>query len=209
MKPILKKRDIYTSLLCLVSMIPGAVFYNKLDDKIPIHFNAAGQVDDFASKNFVIFVIPVIMMLAQMLLCIVSNMDKRAENSPKPNLFVRLIIPIMSIVLESAIVLYSLGTIGDILNIMLVFLSVMLIVIGNYMPKCKQNNVIGIKIPQTLENEEVWNKTHRLAGFIWAILGVICLPFSIAGYFIMVTVIYSIAVVIPIIYAAAISKNEK
>lgn len=209
MKIKLTKFDIYTSFLCLAGIIPGAVFYNKLDDKIPIHFNAAGQVDDFASKNFVIFVIPVIMMLAQMLLCIVSNMDKRVESSSKINTLVRFILPILGIVLESAIVLYSLGTIGDILNIMLVFLSVMLIVIGNYMPKCKQNNVIGIRIPQTLENEEVWNKTHRLAGFIWVILGVICLPFSIAGYFIMVTVIYSIAVVIPVIYAAAISKNEK
>ena len=54
-------------------------------------------------------------------------------------------------------------------------LGFMFIIIGNYLPKCKQNFTLGIKIKWTLENEENWNKTHRFAGKVWFIGGFIML----------------------------------
>ena len=49
----------------------------------------------------------------------------------------------------------------------------MIIIIGNYLPKARQNYTIGIKIPWTLANEENWNRTHRLAGYLWMICGIL------------------------------------
>ena len=43
----------------------------------------------------------------------------------------------------------------------------MFLLLGNYLPKIKQNNTLGIKISWTLTNEENWNKTHRFAETIW------------------------------------------
>lgn len=49
----------------------------------------------------------------------------------------------------------------------------MFIGIGNYMPKLKQNYTIGIKVPWTLNSEENWNMTHRMAGKVYVVAGVI------------------------------------
>ena len=61
----------------------------------------------------------------------------------------------------------------------LLLVGLLFVVIGNYLPKCKQNYTIGIKIPWTLNSEENWNKTHRFAGFVWVIGGVL---FCIMGF---------------------------
>ena len=41
------------------------------------------------------------------------------------------------------------------------------------MPKLKQNYTIGIKVPWTLNSEENWNMTHRMAGKVYVVAGVI------------------------------------
>ena len=51
--------------------------------------------------------------------------------------------------------------------------SAALFVVGNYLPKCRQNYMIGIKLPWTLDNEENWDYTHRMAGKWWIIGGVL------------------------------------
>ena len=52
-------------------------------------------------------------------------------------------------------------------------LGLLFLIIGNYLPKARQNYTIGIKIPWTLANEENWNRTHRLAGYLWMICGIL------------------------------------
>lgn len=49
----------------------------------------------------------------------------------------------------------------------------MFIGLSNYMPKLKQNYTIGIKVPWTLNSEENWNMTHRMAGKLYVVAGVI------------------------------------
>ena len=58
----------------------------------------------------------------------------------------------------------------------------MFIIIGNYLPKARQNYTIGIKIPWTLANEENWNRTHRLAGYLWMICGILMILISLTRF---------------------------
>ena len=53
--------------------------------------------------------------------------------------------------------------------------SLLFIVIGNYLPKIKQNNTIGIRIVLTLQDEENWNATHSFSGRIWRTSGILCM----------------------------------
>lgn len=52
-------------------------------------------------------------------------------------------------------------------------IGILLIVLGNYMPRIKFNWFVGIKTPWTLSNEEVWKGTHRFAGYMFVIAGVL------------------------------------
>ena len=48
------------------------------------------------------------------------------------------------------------------------------------MPKCRQNYTMGIKLPWTLADEDNWNRTHRMAGYVWTAGGILML---IVGFF--------------------------
>jgi uncharacterized membrane protein len=71
---------------------------------------------------------------------------------------------------------------------------------GNYLPKCKQNRTIGIKLPWTLADEENWNATHRAGGKMMVVAGLlillcIFLPTDIS---LIATLILTLALVIVI-----------
>ena len=58
-------------------------------------------------------------------------------------------------------------------------MGLVLVIVGNYLPKCHQSYTVGIKLPWTLNNEENWAKTHRLAGKVWVVCG---LAVIVAGF---------------------------
>ena len=53
--------------------------------------------------------------------------------------------------------------------------GLLFIVVGNYMPKIRQNSFMGIRVKWTLENEANWNASHRFGGKVWVAGGFACL----------------------------------
>ncbi|MBI9095831.1 MAG: SdpI family protein [Sphaerochaeta sp.] len=82
-------------------------------------------------------------------------------------------------------------------------MALLFLVIGNYLPKCKHNYTVGIKIPWTLASEENWNRTHRFAGWVWIIASILLLVSALTGWFVPVVVIISMTAMVagPVIYS--------
>ena len=83
--------------------------------------------------------------------------------------------------------------------------GLMFLLIGNYLPKIRQNRTMGIKIKWALEDEENWDATHRLGGKVWMACGLVCMvcalfPFSIFGIALFIIAVLA-AVVIPTVYS--------
>lgn len=80
-------------------------------------------------------------------------------------------------------------------KVVLIILSLLFVLIGNFMPKIQSNFFMGIKTPWTLSNYEVWRKTHRLAGRLYVGSGILTLlasvlfPVPVAGGVLFVTVL--------------------
>ena len=89
-------------------------------------------------------------------------------------------------------------------GIMVTALGLMFLVIGNYLPKCRQNHTMGIKVPWTFASEENWNATHRFAGRVWMIGGLVILLSAFlpgdAGILALISCVIALAV-IPIVYS--------
>ena len=51
----------------------------------------------------------------------------------------------------------------------------MFIVLGNYLGKIRRNYMFGVRTPWTLASELSWNKTHRFAGKLFVVTGLIVL----------------------------------
>lgn len=195
------KTDIYTSLLCLAAMLPGIAVYDRLPDQIATHFNYNSQPDNYSPKAFAVFGIPLILLALHILACLISSLDKREKNTGKMRTVTRFIVPVLSFTVETVMVLYALGSIKDIGTIIISVLAILFIVIGNYMPKCRQNSVVGLRISWTLDNEEVWDKTHRLSGFVWVVCGIIMLPLAFVKLYFAVIILFAVMLIVPIVYA--------
>lgn len=99
----------------------------------------------------------------------------------------------------------------DILTFLMI--GVLFVAIGNYLPKCKQNYTIGIKVPWVYTSEENWNRTHRLGGKLWVIGGLLLLlsifiPGEGVKEVVIVTVILAM-VVIPVVYSYLFYRKER
>ena len=118
-----------------------------------------------------------------------------------------MIIPILSIGISVAIYASALGTEVLMDAIVPLILGFVFVVIGNYLPKCKQNYTIGIKIPWTLNDEENWNKTHRLAGWVWVIGGIITMLFALLRFVLITLIAPLFMALIPVCYSYILYKK--
>ena len=76
----------------------------------------------------------------------------------------------------------NLGYAVDISYIGGLCVGMVLIAVGNYLPKARQNYTIGIKLPWTLANEENWNRTHRFAGYLWVVCGILMVALTLLRF---------------------------
>ena len=85
-------------------------------------------------------------------------------------------------------------------------------VIGNYLPKMKQNNTIGIRVVWSLMDEENWNATHSFSGRIWGTSGILCMLCGLFGESMAALVVYIISImaaaIISILYSYLFYKKK-
>ena len=81
------------------------------------------------------------------------------------------------------------------------------ILLGNYMSKNHQNYTVGIKLPWTLNSEENWNRTHRMAGKLWILAGLVFWGSVFFENNTVPIVIIVVVVTIPMIYSFVLYKK--
>ena len=196
------KTLIITSLIILLPIVAGLLLWDQLPDKVPMHWGPSGEVDGWGSKPFFVFGVPAIMLAVQWLCVLATSADTKKKNhSVKMVALVLWIIPVIEIMLSIVTYMTALGYGVRVEIVIPAFMGLMLTVLGNYMPKCKQNYTIGIKLPWTLDNEENWNKTHRLAGWVWTIGGLLIAASSLTGIFWIPLAIFVPMTLIPVFYS--------
>lgn len=199
-----------TALLIFIPMIVGLIFWNQLPEELPIHFNSAGIADNWTSKSLVVFGLPLFCLAMHLLCTFITLHDPKKQNiSDKMFLLVLLIIPVTAIFGCFATYSTALGINLSINMMMHLFLGIIFIIIGNYLPKSRQNYTIGIKLPWTLSDTENWNKTHRFAGIVWVLCGVVSLVNAFLDIPAIVLILITVAVLLPSVYSFILYKKKK
>ena len=206
-----KKLVLFTSILILLPSLVGCVFWNQLPEEIPTHFNLLGQADGYNHKMSAIFGLPTLMLLMHWLLLFLMIKDPKSSNiSSKIQVLIYWIIPFVSCLSMISIFGESLGYSMMSGLLAQIFMGVVMIVIGNYLPKTHRNYIIGIRLPWTLENDENWRKTHRLAGKIWVLGGLLLFLNSFVQlyvYWVFFLTLFFV-VIIPSVYSYQLSKSR-
>ncbi|MGN1368120.1 MAG: SdpI family protein [Aristaeellaceae bacterium] len=208
-----RKTLIITTLVMLLPMVAGAILWNRLPEQLPTHFDASGAPDSYSSRGFAAFGIPALLILFQWMCaygCL--KFDPKAENlEGKVMGLVLWICPVISILMSVIVLGNGLGYHVAAEVIVPLLVGMVIVVIGNWLPKCKQTWTLGIKLPWTLEDEDNWNRTHRFAAPIWVVCGLIVMASSFLPPLRIWLMLGALAVIMiaPTVYSYRIFRSKK
>ncbi len=216
MKTFLKNNKGKLLLSCLIIVLPifvGLLLWNNLPDTMTTHWGADGVADGQGSKAMAVFLPSGIFLLIHIFALMLTGLDKNIHNqTKKAQAIIFWIIPCLSLFVSGLLYGVALGMEMHLSRFLPAFLGILFALMGNYMPKIKQNHSLGIKIKWTLQNEENWVKTHRFTGKVWFVGGLVMiaatfLPMNWCLYILPVFFIPMMA--LPVLYSYKISKAHK
>ncbi len=135
MKHIKWRILIITCLVCLAPCVFGFFMYDTFPETMAIHFNINNEPDNFAHKNFVLFGLPLFMMVVQIFMCIVYDIKDKRHGEGKAITVAKWIVPIITAGVYAVTVAFSKGALSDIRRPVLILLGVVYVLTGNYIPK--------------------------------------------------------------------------
>lgn len=196
-----KKALILSSLLILLPIPVGFLLRNQF----PAEF--------IADLGYTVWLPPLCLLAGHWLCILLTAVDPGNKNrNRKPLTMVLWILPLMSNLTCGILYALLLGVDFSPVSWMTAAFGVMFAVIGNYMPKTKMNSTMGIKVSWAYSSEENWNATHRFAGRVWVIGGLLMLfgvvlpeGAAVALMFVMIVALC----VLPLWYSWRFYKREK
>ena len=206
-----KKTLVLTSVVTLLPVLAGLFLWNRLPETLPIHWNAAGEVDGYGSRAMVVFGLFGILLALHWLAVVMTAADpKNKDQGPQARALTRWIVPALSLVLAVMVYSTALGVAIRVEIVLPLFLGLLFVIIGNLLPKCRHSYTVGIKLPWTLESEDNWNATHRLAGKLWVVGGILQMTFVFVpemSNFLLAAMIL-LMVLIPTVYSYLYYKKH-
>jgi len=212
----------FKKIVWLVIILPAvylAIVWNKLPEKVAMHFDLKGNVDRFGSKNELILMSSVLIFMNAVVYLILTNIyridPKRyaAENKSRLYRIAFAVCVFISAVLCLIIYSSTQGNIKFSTRLILSGIGLLFAFIGNYMHNLKPNYFAGFRLPWTLENEDNWRKTHLLGGKVWfvggLVIAVICLLLPPEASMVAFFAIMLVLVFIPAIYSYRLYKKQK
>lgn len=207
------KTLIISSLITVLPIFIGFILWPMLPEMLPIHWGPSGA-DSFLNKTAAILLLPLILLALQWIMALITvKLQKESEQNEKVIKVSLYIIPVLSIFVSGITFLFGLDfNITPLLPaIISIPLGLLMIVLGNVLPKASQNKYFGIKMPSTFSSEKNWNATHRFGGKVWFICGILLLfcslvPMKYVAYPLLAVFIAAMA--LPIIYSLNFKKKH-
>lgn len=154
-----------TCLVCLLPILFGVALWDRLPEIMAIHFDINNNPDNFASKGFVVFALPILMVLLQIFCCFINDINSKKHGERKKfERATKWIIPAMTVILQTVTLGYGLGWNFDIRKVASLLVGAIFLLVGNYLPKFDY-----IK-NYDLDTEKA-RKINRFIGFETVIMG--------------------------------------
>jgi len=154
-------------LIVLAAVITSAAVYPHLPARVPTHWNGAGEPNGYSGRFWGAWLIPFFLVGMWAIMWILPAIDPRGANYAKfQTAFEAIIIALMLFLAALHVVALraALGHPAHMERIVPLGVGILLVVIGNLLPRARPNWFVGIRTPWTLSSDRVWEKTHRLGG---------------------------------------------
>ena len=171
----MKKNKLLIFLVAAAPILLVALCYRHLPDTVPTSWRLDGEV--VYSRKSALWLISGLSPFLAFLFFLLPRIDPRASNyrrfSRYYDSFV-LLLELFLLVMVGIIVseAFSPGKI-KVPNTVTVLVGLLFVFLGHILPKIKSNFFLGIRTPWTLSDTTVWHKTHRLAGALFFVCGLL------------------------------------
>lgn len=205
MKDILKNTKTAIFIIGL-AILTWLISFAYLPDSIPMQYSVNGSVNWSANKYVAALIIIAVMIFCYLTFIFSTKKNqKRKKYSHIVNLdhFFSSLTQGFLYIISLIIIFNALGQNISVNYIIPLVLAVIIIIVGNYLPKLPQNKSLGIKNKWTLKSEKTWKQTHRFTSRIYIIAGLIYLLFGVFGKinsFITIPLVI-ILVIVPYIFS--------
>lgn len=192
--------------------------YGGLPQTVPVHYGLSGSVDRYGNKSEFLTTSIVLMgvsALVYLLLKFLPAIDPKKKVRYGEGTFQKLALGIVIFIAALNIcIMYATAHRGfDVGKLIFPLAGLLFVFIGNMMNSIKPNYFAGVRTPWTLENEDNWRATHRLASRVWVIGGLIVtvvtfiLPARAGSIVFMCGV--AVLALIPVIYSYIYFKKHR
>lgn len=155
--------------------LAAALRWSSLPDRLPVHWNAAGQVDGYGGKFSALLLVPLVAVGVYLLLRYIPRIDPaRANYASFQGTWLLLRVTLLAY-LGFVYLLMNLAFGNEAVPFdRLVYggVAVLFVILGGIMGKLRPNWFAGIRTPWTLSSKLSWVKTHRLGGWVFIAAGV-------------------------------------
>jgi uncharacterized membrane protein len=166
-------------LILVAQVLVSIVTYPFMPDSVPSHWNAAGQVNGYLPKSVNALLFPLmsigIYVLVRVLMTVgprLGYQNQRRASAGVVNLILVGVLLFM-LIIQLTTTAIALGVPVDLPFVICLSISVLFIFLGNYMGKLRRNFWAGIRTPWTLTSDIVWERTHRLGGWLFVLTGLL------------------------------------
>ncbi len=163
-------------LLILGMFVMAAASWTSAPDRIPVHWNIAGQVDRYGGKVEGLLAIPLLALGLYVLMILLPRIDPGRANYQRfagVYSLIRTLLTVMFAALYSVVLLWVRGIHVDVSLVVPVLIGAFFILIGNYMGKIRPNWFVGIRTPWTISSKRSWVRTHRMGGRVFILMGLV------------------------------------
>lgn len=197
-------------LFTAAAFVVAGALYGRMTDPVPTHWNIHGVADGFMPKPWGAFLLPLTMagMLALFnVIRVVSPQTASIERFGRVYAIVMGALFAFFFVLTVAASLAATGAKVDISRVVVTAMGALFVVLGNFLGKVTRNYFVGIRTPWTLENSEVWHRTHRLGGKVFVAGGFAIALVALLGHPALAIPILVAVALIPVVYSYAIHRR--
>jgi uncharacterized membrane protein len=192
-------RKWYPAVLVVISVAASLIAYPRLPDRVPTHWNVHGQVDAYGPKWMSTLLLPCVLVAFWGLLRGLPAIDPRRANYAKMqstyDLVVNLVLTVVAAI-HLIVLAATLGIGAPLPRLIPVITGLAVLGLGNALPRARPNWWFGIRTPWTLSNDRVWERTHRVGGYLMAIAGLVIVataafPLAYMGPIVLTVVVAS------------------
>ena len=202
-------------MIIVAMFVAGIAIWPTTPARIPVHWDASGNANGYGGKAEGLLLLPVIALGIYLLLLFIPRIDPGRANYAQfsgPFLVVRYAVLLMMAAIYG-LTLIAIEVVDlNMTRVILGIVGLLFIVLGNVLGKVRPNWFVGVRTPWTLSSKRSWVRTHRLAGWLFTVAGLIFLALIAANVSVALPLIVSAVVgviaVVLIVYSYIEWRND-